>query len=288
MSASFVKFEDENTSNFHLLLEFLQVADPPVPDAFRWSMAIRDKIFKMNTAHEDVLRQIPVWSADHKEMEKTGYGSTKEGVILAMRYETFLNSIYSLCEGLAYLVKEMYPNAGLSPHFNKQKKAFLSQKRSVDPSYADILELLSWYDEVNAIRGEATHFLSGFITISKDGEPGYFNTPKGNRKGTPADISKDSIEKHIQEIYRNLDSFLLGFGDHFIRKIDPDRRVPKICLLDGKGYVGARERSLNDIINHGSGICHTPLYQCPVRQICDAFRNTPEDKKNNNETSPSE
>ena len=278
MTTSYVKFDDENVSNFQLFLEYLQVAEPPVPDAFRWSMAIRDKIFKMNTAYEDVFRQIPVWNSDHKEMEKTGHGSTKEAVILALRYETFLNSIYSLCDGLAYVIMEMYPKAKLSPHFNKQKKAFLSQKRHIDPEYADILANLDWYDEVNAIRGEATHFLSGFITISKNGEPGYFNKPKGGRKGTPPEISKDSIEKHIQEIYQNLDKFLLDFGNHFIQKINPDRRVPKICLLDGKGYVGARERSLNDIMSRKPGRCHTPLYQCPIRQICEAFKNTPEKK----------
>lgn len=275
MTASHVKFEDENIPNFHLFLEFLQVSNPPIPEAIRWSMAIQDKISKMNTAYEDVLRQIPVWCADHEEMEKTGHGSTKEGMILALRYETFLNSIYSLCESLAFLVKEMYPKAALSPHFNKQKKSFLLAKRDVDPIYADILGSLDWYDEVNAIRGEATHFLSGFITISKEGEPGYFNKPTGNRKGNPVDISKDSIEKHIQKIYRNLDTFLLEFGNHFIKKIDPDQRVPKICLLDGKGYVGARERSLNDIINRRPGLCHTPLYQCPLRHICEAFKNIP-------------
>lgn len=279
MTAQYVKFEENATSNFHLLLEFLEVADPPILDSFRWSMAIRDKIFKMNTAYEDVFRQIPVWYTDHEEMKKTGHGSTKEGVILALRYETFLNSIYSLCEGLAFLVKEIYPEANLSPHFNKQKKAFLSLKKSVDPAYADILSSLDWYDEVNAIRGEATHFLSGFITISKNGEPGYFNQPKGGRKGTPPEISKDSIEKHMREVYYNLDNFLLRFGDHFIKKIDPDRRVAKICLLDGKGYVGARERSLNDIMNHKPGICHLPLYQCPIRLFCEAFKNTPQNKE---------
>jgi hypothetical protein len=275
MAASYVKFDDEKLSNFHLFLEYLQVSDPTITDAFRWSMAIRDKIFKMNTAYEDVFRQIPIWYSDHEEMKKKGHGSTKEGVILALRYETFLNSIYSLCEGLACLIMEIYPKANFSPHFNKQKKAFLTQKRHIDPDYAVILDTLNWYNEVNAIRGEAPHFLSGFITISENGEPGYFNKPKGGRKGTPQEISKDSIEKHIQEIYQNLDNFLLRFGDHFIQKIDPNRRVPKICMLDGGGYVGARERSLNDIINQKPGICHTPLYQCPIRHSCEAFRNTP-------------
>ena len=32
MTAQYVKFEENATSNFHLLLEFLEVADPPILD----------------------------------------------------------------------------------------------------------------------------------------------------------------------------------------------------------------------------------------------------------------
>ena len=79
MTAQYVKFEENATSNFHLLLEFLEVADPPILDSFRWSMAIRDKIFKMNTAYEDVFRQIPVWYTDHEEMKKNRAWQHKRG-----------------------------------------------------------------------------------------------------------------------------------------------------------------------------------------------------------------
>lgn len=190
-----------------------------------------------------------------------------------------MNSIYSLCESLASLVKAIYPEGNLSPHFNKQKRAFLNNKRDIDPEYAGILDSLIWYDEVNAIRGEATHFLSGFTTISKDGEPGYFNEPKGDRQSSPQRISQDSIEKHIQEIYQHVGIFLLLFGDHFIQKIDRNKRMPNMCMLDGKGYVGFRERSINEILNQKPGICHTPLYQCPIRHSCEAFRDTPQKKE---------
>ncbi len=280
MTENSVRIEyEKNIPNIRLFLDFLQVIEPPIPDSFRWSMSIKDKTYKMQIAYEDVLRQIPIWQADNEEMKEKGYGSTKEGVILALRYETFLNSIYSLCESLACLVAAIYLKENLSPHFSKQKKAFLAQKRLVDTEYASILDSLTWYDEVNAIRGEATHFLSGFTTISKDGEPGYFNEPKGDRQRTPQKISLGSVEKHIQEIFRQVDIFLLRFGDHFIQKIDPNKRMPNMCMLDGKGYVGFRERSINEIINQRPGICHTPLYQCPVRQSCEAFRDTPQNKE---------
>lgn len=273
MTPSYIKFDDENVSNFDRFVEFLRVMEPEIPDAFRWSMAIGHKKIKMQFAYEDVYRQIPVWYADNEEMQKKGIGSSKEGIILALRYETFLHSVYSLCESLSRISARFNPK--LSHGFREQKNELLNQKRPVDPQYSEILESVVWYDEVHAIRSEATHFLSGFITISKNGEPGYFNTPKSGRKEALQEISKESIEKHILEIYQNVDVFLTQFGDHFIQKIDPNKKIAKACLLNGEKFMGAREFTLNDVKNKKPGMCHMPLYQCPIRHSCEAFKATP-------------
>ena len=271
MKKTTVTFTVENISNFQVFALYLQTMAPQFPDAIRWSMTIRDKIFKMHVAYEDVLKQIPIWSADNKEMQKRGFGDTKEGVILALRYETFLNTVYSLCESLARVSVGFYPE--LSHSFRKQREEFLSQRKQVDPQYASIIKSTTWYEEVHSIRSEATHFLSGFTTISKDGEPGYFNKPKGSRKGIPLKISVDSVEKHINEIYQSVDNFLQQFGDHYIQKIDPNKRIGHICMKDGTQYVGARGLSLNEFINKQPGICITPNYQCPLRNKCQAYKN---------------
>jgi len=273
MTESTVRFDDENPSNFKLFLDFLQVMDTIIPDAYQWSWALKLKIVKMHTAYEDILQQIPVWYADHEEQQKKGFGSTKEGNILALRYETYLHTVYSLCESLSRITAYFYPK--LSHGFREQKNELLNRKRSIDPQYAMILEAVTWYDEVHALRSEATHFLSGIITISKNGEPGYFNTPKSRRKEAMQKISKDSIEKHILKIHQNIDIFLTQYGDHFIQKIDPNKKIVKVCLLNGEKYVGAREFTLNDIINKKPGFCHLPLYQCPIRHSCQAFKATP-------------
>jgi hypothetical protein len=273
MTGMIVKFDDENLSNFDLFLDFFQVTGTDVIDSYRWSGALRLKVEKMHTAYEDVLRQIPIWQADHVLMQKRGIGSSKEGNILALRYETFLHSVYSLCETLSRVTVRFYPT--LSHSFREQKNELLGKKNSVDPQYAKILESVGWFDEVRAIRSEATHFLSGIITISKNGEPGYFNTPKNKREGSLQEISKESIEKHISEIYQNVATFLTQFGDHFIQKIDSSKKIAKPCLLNGEKFMGAREFTLNDVRNKTPGICHLPLYECPVRHMCDAFKATP-------------
>lgn len=266
-----VTFEYENLSNFQIFALFLQTMESQFPDAMRWSMAIRDKIFKMHVAYEDVIRQIPIWNADHKEIERRGYGDTKEGVILALRYETFLNAVYSLCESLARITLGFYPQ--LSHGFRKQREELLSKKKSLYPIYASIIESTTWYEEVHSIRSEATHFLSGFTTISKNGEPGYFNKPKGSRKGAPLEISVDSVEKHITSIYQSVDNFLQQFGDLFIQKLDPDKRIGNICMKDGTKYIGARSFSLREFLNKQPGICITPKSQCPLRYHCQAYQN---------------
>ena len=120
MTRSIVKFNDDNSSNFKLFLDFLQVMDPPIPDAYRWSWALNLKIIKMHTAYEDVLQQIPIWYADHDEMQKKGFGSAKEANVLALRYETYLHTVYSLCESLSRVTICFYPK--LSHGFREQKK----------------------------------------------------------------------------------------------------------------------------------------------------------------------
>jgi hypothetical protein len=273
MTGTTVKFDDENLSNFDLFLDFFQVTGTNVIDAYQWSGALRLKIAKMHTAYEDVLSQIPIWQADHELMQKKGIGSSKEGNILSLRYETFLHSVYSLCETLSRLTVRFYPT--LSHGFREQKNELLGKKNSVDPQYAKILESVGWFDEVRAIRSEATHFLSGIVTISKNGEPGYFNTPKNKRDGSLQEISKESIEKHIFEIYQNVATFLTQYGDHFIQKIDSNKKIAKPCLLNGEKFMGAREFTLNDVKNKKPGMCHMPLYQCPIRHSCAAFKATP-------------
>jgi len=50
-----------------------------------------------------------VWHTDHDEMTKKGFGSSKEGNILALRYETYLHTVYSLFESISRITACFYP-----------------------------------------------------------------------------------------------------------------------------------------------------------------------------------
>ncbi len=196
----FIRYEYQfGKSSLDTFIFFLGANEMVLRDSFRWAMSISDKIGKFQIAYEDFYDQLPSWVEENKTIKEKGYGTIKESVKLALRYENFLNSIYSLCENFSHLIVAFYPGSNLPNGFYKQKKRFLTH--DIDARYKEILENTMWYDEVHAYRSEATHFLSGFITISDDGSPGYFNKPLNKRNGAFTVISKEDIETHVKEIY---------------------------------------------------------------------------------------
>jgi hypothetical protein len=127
-----------------------------------------------------------------------------------------------------------------------------------------------WYDEVHSIRSEATHYLSGFITISSHAELGYFNRQKSRRNSVPENISIDDIERHTRQLYDNVNAFLLAFGDHFIKVIDQDVRVALPCIRTSSGLIGTKNISIKEYLNNEPGICSTPNFNCPLAKSCEA------------------
>jgi len=112
-----------NFLNLELFLKFLK-GDRRVPDAFRWSVSIRNKITVMQILNEEVFAQLPKCFDEIKEIKEKGLGSGIECTKLAIKYEVFLNSIYALCENLSRIVHYLYKSR-LPEGFRKQKSRFL-------------------------------------------------------------------------------------------------------------------------------------------------------------------
>jgi hypothetical protein len=254
--------QESNFYKLRLFLKFLK-GDDRVPDAFDWSLSIQNKISVMQILYKEVIDQLPKCFDELKEIKQKGFGSGIESTKLAVKYEVFLNSIYALCENLSRL------------SFREQKARFL-EDLNVDSVYSEMLKTTSWYDEVRAIRTEATHYLSGFITISSPTELGYCNVPKSKRKRTPKAISINDIEKHIEGIYNNVLEFLSFFGNHFITVINQDVSVVLPCLVVS-GLIGAKKISLKEYLNDESGVCYTPKLDCPAKDSCKARKKTHKD-----------
>ena len=257
--------QDPTLPKIDLLLLFMK-GDPRIPDAFGWSVSIRTKMSIASILFNDVLEQIPKGIKEFEEVNRSGYIEGIELLKLAMKYENYLNSIYSLCENISRIVHFLYGERNLPDSFFDQKSRFLKEP-DINPDYTEILEKTNWYDEVHSIRREATHFLSGFVGISDDTKLGYFNKPKSKRKGTPERISIDDIEEHLRGIHNGLSRFLYAFGDAFIKIINQDSRVSIPCIYS-RGLIGTYHISLREYLNNGLGICGAPKFDCPVKDSC--------------------
>jgi hypothetical protein len=150
--------------NLDIMLAFLK-GDERVPDGMRWHFSIENKMTAMNILRNNMLEQIPKCLAEQKRAEETGYSSGIEALILGIKYEVFLNSIYALCENLGY-VAHFLLGRKLPRHFHEQKKKLL-KKEELEPTYSKILAKTNWYDEIHAMRTESTHYLSGLITYRR-------------------------------------------------------------------------------------------------------------------------
>jgi hypothetical protein len=261
--------EKSKLEKFNLLLQFMN-GDRRIPDAFRWGLSIHNKRIAMEILYREVVAQIPKCSCEMKQAEEGSQGIYRECIILAIKYEVFLNSIYSLCENLSNVVRYLYPSKNLPQHFREQKSRLL-QDQSIDPDYTGVLSSTRWYDEIHGMRSETTHYLSGLIVISSSTKLGYFNVPKGTRKDSPKDIRIQDIEGHIEQVHSDVLTFLNLFGNHFIKVIDRENQIPQVCQSISMKIIGARRISLREHLNHESGICLTTKNPCPERDSCEAY-----------------
>lgn len=238
--------------------------DLRISHADKWAQSLLDKFNAVSILCNEVLYQIPIWKKELEQAKERGYGNTIQQTILLVKYETFLNSIYSFCENIGYLVKELYPKANLNNHFNDQKTNKLEKIEALDKKYAKILESAKWYDEVHSMRSEATHYLSGFIFISDIEEPGYLNSKVySERKRHTEGIEVENIEKHVRETYNSLYAFINELSKHFIElRCNKKKPIGSLCLYGGGGLSGVRTMTLNDYLLKNPPRCESLEFDC--------------------------
>lgn len=265
------------------LMVFLHFArgDQRIANASDFLDSLRKKISVADLCFKELLLSLPLYKEEYEVLRKEGYVDGIGRLMVVVKYETFLNSIYSLMENIAQITCLIYPKKSLPRRFHDQKVRLLKDK-AIDPTYSAILDNLDWYDEVRAIRSESTHFLSGLSVSYEPSVPGYFNKPKSGRQGTPINnIEVYNVISHSESIKRSLDSYLESFGMHFLNVIDKDARVFQLCGITYGGCIAGKILSYNEKINGDPGICHTTEFDCPTANACLARENK---AANNNPT----
>jgi hypothetical protein len=127
---------------------------------------------KINAVHflsEDVKSQYHKAIKEKEELERDGKSSGIESTLLLIKFETMLNSIYSLSDNLAFIGYVLHPKIKRS--FNEQRNN-IEKYRNLYPEYSEYLDLFActdWYDTLHTMRSESTHYLPGFIYHSDSG-----------------------------------------------------------------------------------------------------------------------
>lgn len=267
----YVFFPEKNDHRkFDLLIKFLSTSEPSISNVYHFALSIRNKYVAVLLSYDEVLKQIKKWNEETEETKREGFSNGVQGILLAIKYEIYLNSIYSLCENLSLLVTNFYHKKGLSNKFDKQKEQFSNDKKSLDEAYSKILEKTDWYEEVHSIRSEATHFLTGLIFIS-DSNEAYYSSKKtyNTRKGAPKEINIESIETQVKNIQKDLELFLNEYSKHFIEnKFNKNIPVGELCVRTDEGRTGFRSITLDDYLNKRSRKCAALDFNCPHKEKC--------------------
>lgn len=265
--------EDKNYNEFDLFTKFLVTSEPQIPNVDNFAQSIINKAVAVKLAYNEVSKQVPNWIKENEAAKHFGFTIGAQGVLLAIKYEVYLNSIFSLCENLSFLVSKFYDKK-LSNKFITQRKQFLNDKRNLDEVYSKILEKATWYEEVHSIRSEATHFLTGLVNPSDSNEPCYSYKETYNRRSyAPEKINIENMETHVINLQHNLEEFLNDFSKHFREtKLNKDISVKEPCLITDERKILFRLITLDDYLNQRPRKCNELEFDCPHKEKCGSER----------------
>ena len=198
---------------------------------FKLSLSISTKRNAIRLLREEVVNQIPNWIDEFKKIETLGYCSGEQSLILLIKYQVFLNAIYTICENYAYLGSRFVPN--ISPHYNNQYKK-IEKIKDVCLDYAEILEKNHWYNQVHTMRSEATHFFDGTVYTNNSNRPGIvFRDMAYHRGGVGTETAIDipDIEAHVNELVAGVDEYTKNLCMHLFTFIRDDFERSEPCMV---------------------------------------------------------
>lgn len=265
-------------SNFSTFLQFYEsIVNVDYNIKFHLRESIKHRIGTIQFFEKELTNQIQRSMEEKKEIDKIGYGNLIEGTILLIRFETFLNSIYSLCDNIAYLGQQIHP--GIKRGFNEQLKNY---QRHLDlysqyEDYLNIIKSCDWYEDLHTMRSESTHYLPGFVYHPDNGKLGvlYRNIVVSKEKIEIEDIS-EYIHKIVEEVYK----FLENFGEYMVNNYLTDKsETAFFCMIqktgpDGKAIFmpALRMVTYEEYKEKKVGRCTNKDVPCPNKEFCPAYK----------------
>ncbi|WP_394697868.1 hypothetical protein [uncultured Methanomethylovorans sp.] len=109
-----------------------------------------------------------------------------------------MNEIYSIMENVARINLFMFEEShDIPPKYTKQTNKIKNGKLSLNPKYDKlILEEIEWYNQVNTIRDNVNHFLTGIAVFNRLDDntivPQYFNYNMSERNQHNININDEN------------------------------------------------------------------------------------------------
>ena len=209
-----------------------------------------------------------------EEMEIKGFGSGIESELLLIKFETVLNSVYSLCDNLAFIGQTLHP--GIKRSFNDQRKN-IEKHRDRYPEYLEYFDLIAsadWYEKLHTMRSESTHYLPGIV----------YHLPNGlgilyrNMEHSDERIEIENIRDYVVGLLVDINEFLDKYGKNHLKQFITETHTTfHPCLIPnpaGKGFLsGGRVITFSEYKNKLPGHCVTRNVPCPNKKNCPAYQN---------------
>ena len=136
---------------------------------------------------------------------------------------------------------------------------------------SDIIDSISWYENLHTMRTEATHYLPGFVFHSENGLGILYRDMEHSDKR----IEIDNIQEYMVTLHREINIFLTKYGDYHLRNfLKEDHKTFHPCPIphpNGEGYLaGGRTITLKEYLQKKPGQCVGLDVPCQNRAKCPA------------------
>ena len=274
-----MEFNDYQDSSFLTFLEFFPNLDcfKEIQKKYNWRGSLQTKINAVAILSEEVKSQYDKALKAKEEMEIKGFGSGIESELLLIKFETMLNSVYSLCDNLAFVGQRLHP--GVARFFNDQQKNS-DKYRTLYPNYSEYLEIImsaSWYENLHKMRTESTHFLPGFVFHSPNGLGIlYQNMEHLDKSNQNEKIEIENLRNYVVDLLVEINEFLEKYGRYHLKEfITENHTTFHPCLIPhpaGKGFLaGGRVITFLEYKKKIPGKCQYRDVPCPQKNICPAY-----------------
>lgn len=261
--------------NFRIFFKFAKKSQNNGDPYLHWNehyQSINNKRLAVHLLQKEIIDQIPNWIRENEEIDTIGFSSGLHSTILLIKYQSFLNAIYAICENLAYLGSKYVP--GLKRGYHDQIKK-ISDLKEQSSEYAKILEKNVWYSQVNIMRSEATHFFDGFVYINHSKRPAILFRRMIHRRdgvGPETEIDIPDIETHVNELTTGVDNYLKNLCVFLFTFIEDDFEMEDMCVMQipnesGIRIFGPKVMTYLEYCNGGSWRCEA-FFPCFLKENC--------------------